>query len=171
MLNFMIQFFPGPYLRRKGVFNVAGQLDSFAESHYEEYPPKTKTPNSMAHRLEPLTGREYLPCMEAIVRIREEFDDVDFDQDQGSDDVGDIIAKLIELKAPQQIIDHAMAGRDDSYHVTISDGPSDGDCSISFILQPNTGPLIGYHSRQHEEQSRPLLERCAKALGYQIILL
>ena len=123
----------------------------------------------MAPRLEPPTGRDYLPCAEVLTRIREEFDDVDADQDQGSDDVGDMIAKLIELKAPQQIIDAAMAGRDGSYRVTISDGPSD-DMYISFMLQPNTGPLIGYHSRQHEEQSRTLLERCAKALGYQIIL-
>ncbi len=62
----------------------------------------------MAHRLEPPTGRDYLPCAEVLARIREEFEDVDADQDQGSDDVGDMIAKLIELNAPQHIIADAM---------------------------------------------------------------
>lgn len=123
----------------------------------------------MAHRLEPRDGCDFLTCTRVIERLRDEFDNVDADADQGSDDVGDMIAKLIELKAPQSIIDDAMAGREQSFRVTIADGPGD-DSYISFMLQPNTGPLIGYHSRQHEDTARAIVDRCASALDYQIVV-
>ena len=80
-----------------------------------------------------------------------------------------MLAKLIELKAPQSIIDEVIAGRDRALRVTISDDTS-SESYLSFIVRPDDGPLIGYHSAQHEEASRSLVERCAVVLGYEILL-
>lgn len=89
--------------------------------------------------------------------------------DQGVDDVGDLIAKLIELKAPKPIIDAAIAGRDRSYSVTVADDTT-FENYLSFIVRPGKGPLIGYHSAQHEVEVRELVGRCAKVLDYEIFL-
>ncbi|HUE71364.1 MAG TPA: hypothetical protein VMP01_10810 [Pirellulaceae bacterium] len=104
-----------------------------------------------------------------VHRLREEFAFCDADAEQGADDVGDMIAKLIELKAPQAIIDAAVAGRERSYSVTVADDMASEDF-LSFIVRPGEGPLIGYQSRQHEAAVRPLLDRCARALNYEILL-
>jgi hypothetical protein len=124
----------------------------------------------MAHRLEPHPGQPYLDPLDALDRLRTEFAYVAADAEQGQDDVGDIIAKLIELKAPQAIIDEQMAGRARSFSVTLADEMSSDDY-LSFILQPGIGPLIGYYSEEHEAAAKPLLERCASALNYRIRLL
>ena len=123
----------------------------------------------MAHRLEPPKGRADLDPKKIAHLLREEFTYCAIDAEQGADDVGDMIAKLIDLKAPQEIIDKAMAGREHSFRVTIADDMASEDY-LSFFIQPETGPLIGYYSAQHEAATRPLLERCARALGYEIIL-
>jgi hypothetical protein len=123
----------------------------------------------MAHRLMPHPGQDFLEPEEVIERLKDEFDDVIADREQGADDVGSMIAKFIELKAPQQFIDECLAGQDRSYWVSVADDPTSED-DISFIIQPGVGPLIGYRSKQHEDAARPLLERCAAALNYQIVL-
>lgn len=123
----------------------------------------------MSHRLEPRDGQPYLDPEQVARRLQEEFSCCEVDADQGQDDVGDMLAKLIELKAPQSIIDEVVAGRDRALRVTISDDTS-SESYLSFIVRPDDGPLIGYHSAQHEEASRSLVERCAVVLGYEIIL-
>ena len=44
------------------------------------------------------------------------------------------------------------------------------DDYLSIIVRPNEGLLIGYSSQQHEDAAKPLVERCAAALGYEIAL-
>jgi hypothetical protein len=123
----------------------------------------------MSHRLCPPDGRPFLEPEEVVERLREEFAYCDANADQGADDVGDMIAKLIELEAPQAIIDAAIAGRERSFSVTVADDMASEEY-LRFIVQPGEGPLIGYHSGQHEAAVRPLLERCARALDYGIYL-
>ena len=119
----------------------------------------------MAHRLDPPEGRPYLDPEEVVRRLRDEFAHCEADADQGADIVGDMVAKLIELNAPQQIIDTAMAGRDRSLRVTVADDAL-SDVYLSFVVRPGAGLLIGYYSGRHEVAARPVLERCARALGY-----
>jgi len=123
----------------------------------------------MAHRLEPPKGHAYRDPEEVVRLLRDEFAYCIADAEQGADDVGDMIAKLIELKAPQSMIDEAMSGREHSFHVTIADDSASEDY-LSFMLRPRSGPLIGYYSARHEAATQPLLERCACVLGYEIIL-
>lgn len=124
----------------------------------------------MAHRLEPPQGRSYLDPREVVERLRDEFPDCEADADQGADDVGDLIAKLIELNAPQAIIDHAVAGRDRSFTVVVADDMASDDY-LRFIVRPDEGIHIGYFSAQHEAAVQPLVERCAQALNYKVVLL
>jgi hypothetical protein len=123
----------------------------------------------MAHRLEPRKGRPYLDPEEVVRRLRDEFVHCEADADAGADITGDMIAKLIELKAPQEIIDAAVAGRERALRITVADDAATDDY-LSFVVQPDEGPFIGYYSAQHEAATRPLLERCARTLGYKIIL-
>ncbi len=124
----------------------------------------------MSHRLEPSDGKSHLEPKEIARRLRDEFASCEVDAEQGVDDVGDMLAKLIELKAPQAIIDEVAAGRERSLRITIADDMA-SDNYLSFIVRPNDGLLIGYYSAQHELATRPLVERCAKVLGYKIVLL
>lgn len=137
---------------------LAGKNDALAIS--QEYA-------EMSHRLCPPEGRAFLDPEEIVERLREEFAFCDADKDQGADDVGDIIAKLIELKAPQAIIDAVLAGRERSYSVTVADDMASEDY-LNIIVRPDEGPLIGYHSAQHEAAVRSLVERCVRALDYEL---
>jgi hypothetical protein len=123
----------------------------------------------LSHRLEPTAGRPYLEPKELARRLRDEFAFCAVDAEQGRDDVGDMLAKLIELKAPQAMIEEVTAGREQSLRVTVADDMA-SDKYLSFIVRPNDGLLIGYYSAQHEAASKPLLERCAQALSYEIVL-
>ena len=123
----------------------------------------------MSHRLEPHAGQAYLDPREVATRLQEEFSCCDIDAEQGMDDAGDMLAKLIELKAPQAIIDEVSAGREHSLRVTVADDNA-SDNYLSFLVRPNNGLLIGYYSATHERTCRPMLERCATALNYQITL-
>ncbi len=42
------------------------------------------------------------------------------------------------------------------------------DRSFNFALWPEEPIFIDYHSARHERESRPLLERLASILGYEI---
>jgi hypothetical protein len=124
----------------------------------------------MSHRLEPHDGRPYLAPREVAPRLKDEFAFCEVDSDQGQDDVGDILAKLIELKAPQAIIDEVIDGRASALRVIVADDAVT-DNFLSLIVRQNDGPLIGYHSAQHEAACRSLVIRCADALNYTVTLL
>jgi hypothetical protein len=117
----------------------------------------------------PHPGQDFLEPEDVIERLKDEFNYVVADREQGADHVSSMIAKFIELNAPQQFIDDCLAGQDRSYWVSVADDDATED-DIGFILQPGVGPLIGYHSQHHEDAARPLLERCAATLNYQIVL-
>ena len=123
----------------------------------------------MAHRLEPPEGRPYWTPDEAIERLREEFAEVEVDREEGVDHVGAVIAKLVELGAPQAIIDAQVAAQQQAVRVVIADDPTSG-AFLTFVLVPNEGPFISYVSAQHEESVAPLLARCARALTYHAVL-
>ena len=124
----------------------------------------------MSHRLEPIDDQSYLAPSDVVERLREEFGFVEADQDEGDNIVGDTIAKLIELNAPQEIIDQQRAAQSRSISVVITDELT-ADDFLRFTVKPDEGILIGYSSGQHEAAVRPLVERCATALNYRIDLL
>ena len=124
----------------------------------------------MSHRLEPHDDTSYLSPDDIVARLRDEFAHVDADRDEGDNIVGDTIAKLIELNAPQEIIDQQIAAQSRSIAVVIADNTTTDDY-LQFTVKPSEGILIGYFSAQHETATRPLLDRCAQALNDRIDLL
>jgi hypothetical protein len=120
----------------------------------------------MAHSLTPPPGTPHLSPEEIVRRLREEFAYVEVDREEGGDFVGNMVAKLIELKAPQAVIDQHMAARDHAFSIFIADAPASTEVYLQFVAMPEKGPFISYHSRQHQEAAKPLLDRCAHALDY-----
>ncbi len=124
----------------------------------------------MSHRLEPKDDVSYLTPDEIVSRLQDEFACCTADRDEGKDVVGDTIAKLIELNAPQEIIDQQVAAQSGAITVLIADDDTTEDY-LQFTVKPNEGILVGYFSGQHEDATRPLLDRCACVLDYRIELL
>ena len=73
----------------------------------------------MSHRLSPRDGQAFHEPEEIARRWAEEFECCDVDAEQGKDDVGTMLAKFIELNAPQEFIDEAMRGRERSLRITV----------------------------------------------------
>lgn len=124
----------------------------------------------MAHILSPPDGVAFLDPEEVARRLKDEFDYTAIDRDEGADVVGAIVAKLVELDAPQEVIDFQLASQDRALQIVVSDD-STSDDYLQFTVKPNNGIFIGYFSYDHQQATRPLLERCACALGYKITLL
>jgi hypothetical protein len=123
----------------------------------------------MSHKLEPKDGASFLPPQAAIERLRAEFDYVGADRDAGADHVGQMVAAFLRLNAPEATVQFYAARQGDSFQVEVADD-SDSEIFIRFALIPDVAPLIGYSSAQDEAASRPLVERCARALNYRIVL-
>jgi hypothetical protein len=117
--------------------------------------------------LNPREGSPYLDPEEIIRRLEDEFEVCNTDAEAGQEHAGDMLAKLIELKAPQDIIDEVVNGRDRAKMVLIADDPTTEDY-LDFLVRPNAHIVIAHYSGQHEDATRPLLTRCARALGYVI---
>lgn len=124
----------------------------------------------MANILFPADGVAYLDPEEVVRRLRGEFDYTAIDRNEGSGVVGEIVAKLVELNAPQEVIDFQLAAQDRAIQVVIADDALSDNC-LQFTVKPNSGIFVGYLSREHEISTRSLVERCATVLGYQIKLL
>lgn len=124
----------------------------------------------MAHLLEPTADGVHLDPSQIASLLQDEFTVCLVSREQWEDDVGDMIAALIRMKAPQEVIDKAVAGRDRSLSITVADDETAENAYLSFMVRPEEAILIGYHSAQHEAAASSLLERCAAALNYQIKL-
>ena len=124
----------------------------------------------MPHRLEPFDESSYLHPDQVVARLEEEFAYCAASKEQGSDSVGDVIAKLIEMNAPQEIIDQQLAAQSSSIEVVIADDSS-SDNYLQFTVIPNEGIFISYFSRQHQDATKQLVDRCAMILNYRVELL
>lgn len=120
---------------------------------------------------------EYLSPAEIVDRLKREFRFVTVDKERGYQGVVDLIAWLEELKirgktAGPVPIDEQIAlyeaMKDEVLDVIITDDEHPGDAVLSTSLQPSQRISFGYYSANNQEASRPLLERCATALNYEL---
>lgn len=82
-------------------------------------------------------------------------------------DVDGMVAELIELNAPQQMIDDARFGillRISIHAFELSDD------SVTFDITPATTSLIGHYPDGDTGTMLGLLERCSKAIGYSLTI-
>jgi len=121
----------------------------------------------MTAHLDPRPGCPHLDPDEIVRRLEDEFEVCDVDADAGQKFAADVLAKLIELRAPQNYVDELAKGRNRARMVLIADDPSSEDY-LDFMICPNRGIVIAHYSGRHQNATRPLLKRCARALDYVI---
>ena len=121
----------------------------------------------MATRLLPPEDGSKLTAAEICRRIDDEFEYVEFDADEGQDQVGSMIETFVRLRAPKAILDWHVNVRDSAVHVWISDDPSDELAYVTFVAMDDGDVFIGYSSQQHEDRARSIVKRCQSALGFE----
>ncbi len=104
-----------------------------------------------------------------VRRIRDEFDHVDINAEEGQDHVGSMIETFVRLKAPQEIIEWHINVRESAIQICVSDDPADEYAYVTFTAMDGGDVFIGYSSQQHEDRARPIVERCQAALGYDLL--
>lgn len=122
----------------------------------------------MAHdSVSPQAGEEFLPVTEVLQRLMDAFPVHEFDQTKGTETAEQMIAKLEEMDAPAELVDSYRRRSEKAINCYVSDDGSE-DAYLHFTLWPGEPIFLGYHSTEHEEAARPLLERLATALDYKI---
>lgn len=115
--------------------------------------------------LSPRNDSTALSYSDIVSRLQSEFSDRMSVNDISEPDVDDMVAELIELDAPQEMIDDARTGV--LLRVSIFDLEFSDD-TVTFDLAPNTLSLVGYYPDTGNVLA--LLERCANALGYSLTI-
>jgi hypothetical protein len=126
----------------------------------------------VAHRLGPLNGNPHLSPLVVVMRIATEFAYIDADEKAGYDRVEDIIR---EIKARNRRSKDALLTyrieelekvKDRVVHVCFGDDPGCDKSYLCAVVIPGEPLIFDYESAEHEECVQPLIERCAKILGY-----
>lgn len=123
-----------------------------------------------AHRLDPPENHRAHTPAEVERRLREEFDHVEADKEEGAEFVASMIRQFERMGAPQTIVEEHRRLQPWAVRFVVADTPDFVDAYLCFTAMPGQGLFIGYHSAEHLEASASLLERCADVLGYRIRL-
>jgi hypothetical protein len=119
-------------------------------------------------KLFPPEGSEALPVPEIIRRLRDGFASVDANPDEGREHVDGVIAATLrfsdELPHKQQQLVSLRAVRDSAVYVTFGDSE---DVVASCCLMPDHELFFGSPD-EVDGPARPLVQRCAAALGYEL---
>ena len=130
----------------------------------------------MAHELTPKADNPPLPVDEVIRRLRDSFAQVQVDVERASRELEESARYMARAGGPhfskedidraRRLIGHA------AYVIIADDAGTDLDLMyLSFLLEPEHERIfIDYESVMHEERSRELRERLARALDYDVEL-
>ena len=133
-----------------------------------------------AHRLVPKNfedeDEEFLAPDEVIRRLRIEFKIVETDKDSAREMVQERInyieQELAEGRDPwrenNETLQRLRDGIDDAYNVYFADEPEPTAAFLMTVVMPNEPLFFGYESAKQEQASKKLLQRCARALGYDV---
>ena len=121
----------------------------------------------MTHMLMPSDGNSYLSPDEVVRRLREEFDVVETDAEQGREHVQELVRRCLKA-GREETIDRLQKARDAALMVVISDEPISQDGRLRFAVIPGEPIIVGYWSGRHQRLAEPILKRCSQALGYSV---
>jgi hypothetical protein len=124
----------------------------------------------MAHRLDPPEADQALDPAEVVRRLRAEFSHVEADAPAGAEVVAAMIRQFERMNVPPPVVEEHHRLLPSAIRIVVADAPDFEDAYLCFTALPGRGFLVGYHSARHERESGGLLERCARALGYEITL-
>jgi hypothetical protein len=105
-----------------------------------------------------------------VRRLRREFSSVIEDREGGSRHIDQMVTQFQRMGMPSEVIEAHRERRGEAIRVVIADDPASEVAYLTFVTMPREGLFIGYHSERHEDAARPILERCARVLGYRIEL-
>lgn len=125
------------------------------------------------------TGDEFLSPEEIIARLQKTFKNVVVDKKAGKRNILGRIEHFEKVLASgtnkfwskesiQNAIKRLASLLDDAYRITITDEKNPGNAYLTTVVMPNSKLFFGYSSDEQMAESALLLERCAKALGYEI---
>jgi hypothetical protein len=137
----------------------------------------------MGHTLFPIVEGEYIQPEEVVRRLRVEFEYVDADAEKGMSYLLGMIDRFEKMKpelaqmyksANFDMPTHIRALRSmlgKAIYIVVSDRADFQNDYIRFVAMPDTAPLIGYSSGEHENAAAPLLKRLCSVLGYRAVLI
>jgi len=129
----------------------------------------------MAHQLWPEEGAPFLTVEEVLERWRAVFAYVDADPAAGRAQMDETIAYLQRMVGgnkyftPEELA-KARRDRDHAVRVRLADAAQHGDVYLETLVTPEAEILFDYADGFHEDAAAPLVERAARALGYQLEL-
>lgn len=120
----------------------------------------------MPHQLMPPPGGSWLSSSEVTQRLRAEFDWVDVDPETGKSQALALAGHLAAVKAPKEEVSRIEALQHEAVYFVCCDDHADDEQTLSFVVMGHEPLYIGYTDDRHQRKSRPVLQRCAAALGY-----
>lgn len=125
----------------------------------------------MAHELTPKTGQQYLLPEEIVRRLKLAFKYVDASQSRAVESIEQSIQYMRRSGAFNDAeIERLHAIKDRAIDVTVADDPASGLAYLAFLIEPDEKLFFDYESQSHEKAAKPLLERIAKLLDYNLEL-
>lgn len=125
----------------------------------------------MAHELTPKAGKRYLLPEEIVQRLRMAFIYVDASRSRGAESIERSIQYMRQSGAfSDEEIARLRNIKDRAIEVIVADELAPGLAYLAVVIEPDEKLFFSYESRSHEEATKPLLERIATVLDYDLEL-
>jgi hypothetical protein len=128
----------------------------------------------MAHELTPKADRPPLSVDEISRRLQGSFAHVRLDVERASRELEESVRYMARVGSPHysnEDIARARRSIGQSAYVVLADEPDPDLAYLSFMLEPDHEKIfLSYESGRHEDESRKLRERLARALDYEVEL-
>jgi hypothetical protein len=127
----------------------------------------------MADRLLAINVSTYLTPQTVVNRLKTEFSYVETDGDGGRRYILETIARLKSDSSfrlvGQQVVEKLERLKDRTIFVCFGDDAGSDLAQLSTYVIPGMPLVFEYASVAHEQAVLPLLQRCAAALGYELV--
>jgi hypothetical protein len=129
----------------------------------------------MGHRLFAKSDVGFLDPREVVNRIKAVFAYVEASEEEGQAHVVSVINQLQAMMKDgtiphdRQYLAHLNRVRGRSIFVYFGDNPGVEEECLSTAVIPGEPLFFDYASEEHQKTARPILERCAIVLGYDIV--
>ncbi len=128
-----------------------------------------------AHRLQPAKGQRFHNPLVVVQRLVSEFPYVEADEDEGRRHVLEVM-KRVEAKIGQrkngilnQFLERLERIKERAIYARFGNDPSTETEHLCAAVIPDEPLVFEYESTAHERAVWPLLRRCARVLGYEIV--
>src|ERR1043165_9407198 len=103
----------------------------------------------MTHKLTPAEGKHFLPPEDVVRRLRDEFEIVEVDAEEGKEQVQSMLLQLIKMQQGglagcEEKIAQIQKVQAEALMVTVSDDPQSQDAMLRFLLIPDSQIIVPY---------------------------